>query len=120
MENRFIGISNIAINLLINKWDAGEQNPMVSMQEVEAFMYRLMNFVRKTNGINLIVLPERDWKYYLELEYPEHFTCIENEKDDWLVTTNMTEKKWNDLKNQFKWDLPFYLINAYNELNNHK
>ena len=34
MENRFIGISNVAINLLINKRDAGEQNPMVSMQEV--------------------------------------------------------------------------------------
>ena len=93
MENRFIGISNVAINLLINKGDTGEQNPMVSMQEVRAFMYRLMNYVRKTNGINLIVLPERDWKYYLELEYPEHFMCIKNEKDDWLVTTNMTEKK---------------------------
>ena len=82
MENRFIGISNVAINLLINKGDTGEQNPMVSMQEVRAFMYRLMNYVRKTNEINLIVLPERDWKYYLELEYSGHFTCIKNEKDD--------------------------------------
>ena len=45
MENRFIGISNVAINLLINKGDTGEQNPMVSMQEVEAFMYKLMNYV---------------------------------------------------------------------------
>ena len=75
MENRFIGISNIAINLLINKWDAGEQNPMVSMQEVGAFMYKLMNYIRKTNRINLIVLPERDWKYYCRSlsEFAFHF-----------------------------------------------
>ena len=49
MENRFIGISNVAINLLINKGDTDEENPMVSMQEVEAFMYRLMNYRHQLN-----------------------------------------------------------------------
>ena len=29
MENRFIGISNVAINLLINKGDTGEKNLIV-------------------------------------------------------------------------------------------
>ncbi len=120
MVNRFIGISNVAISCLINKWDNGELNPMVPMKEVRAFMYRLMNYTQKANEINLIVLPEEDWKHLLEIKYPEYFICFENEQDIWLMTINMSKEKWSNLKSWFKWDLPFYLIDAYDELGNYR
>lgn len=126
-ESRFIHASTIIVNLLINKLEEDNNYATVTRQEVVNYTHKIVSYVLEKSNINLIVL----WMYwddspygydlnayeYLELGYSDYFE--RNLTSEPLIKTKyIGEEKLEDLKSWFRWDLPFYLIEAFCEIRN--
>ena len=128
-ENRFIHASTIIVNLIINKLEEGKNYAMVTRQEVVNYTDKIVSYVLEKSNINLIVL----WMYwddspygddlnayeYLELGYSEYFERNLT-SEPFIKTKYIDEEKLEHLKSCFRWDLPFYLIEAFCEIRNQK
>ena len=128
-ENRFIHASTIIVNLIINKLEEGKNYVMVSKQEVVNYTHKIISYVLEKSNINLIIL----WMYwddnpygddlnayeYLELGYSEYFERNLT-SEPFIKTKYIDEEKLEHLKSWFRWDLPFYLIEAFCEIRNQK
>lgn len=109
---KFIGIENVIANALIEKMALNGYE--LSFDKIREFGYKVCDSVYNLTNDRMIIIHEKDDISNFILNYSEYFTLKTKEDGKEYIVVRDTVNS-TVLKNLFRWDLPFYLIDAYLE-----